>query len=61
MGTPRSESSPIDRGRGVDDTYSALLEVVEPIAQLVIAQAVVAEVEHRFYHALGHMVDDPSR
>ena len=50
---------PHRQGRGVDDAYAALLEVVEPVGQLIVAQAEVAEVEHRLHCALGHVVDDP--
>ena len=48
-------------GRGIDESYAVLFEVVEMVGQRLIAQAIVTEVEHRLHHSLGRVVYDPTQ
>ena len=44
---------------GIDDANLFRFEIVEIISQLIVVQAVVAEVEDGFDRTFGHTVDYP--
>ena len=50
---------PHGEGRGIDDADAAFFKEVQIIHQLVVAQAMVAEVQHRLYRTFGGVLHHP--